>query len=238
MDRSKRRELKEIVDRWCEDPDRVRTVDARLKAVGLGISNVITVLRDMGERVVGELSDVEPTELEQELNRRLDDLINHMVSGLRDLRVIEPDRTYRREPAHAAKVSRDVSPDAPQEMDDLNRGAMAIMRTLLESHAMRLAGNREWVAAGILNRLNLGTLKTVPTDVRLPRPRQGATPDQARMWPALWLAGRRDVFPRHPGRDPRRVLRGQLLRQLHHSWNGFLSLARDNDALVEDNRGN
>lgn len=227
-----------MVDRWCEDADRVRTVDTRLKAVGVSSVDVIAMLREVGERALVELSEAEPTGLEQELDNRLADLIDQMTSGLRDLRVIRTDKTFRRDPADLEDVLPDDFFHASEGEPDTGREKVATLRALFEIHAMKLSRNREWVAAGILNRLNIGTEETVPSDARLPKPLQGANAEQVRMWPALWLAGEREVFPRRPGHDPRRVRRGQLIRELTEGWLAFLKIARENDEFKEDNRGN
>lgn len=68
--------------------------------------------------------------------------------------------------------------------------------------AIETAGHPEWVTAAALNFV---TLSAYPAcDVSgAPASRAGATPNQARLWPSLWFAGRRDgLFPGSDGGGP------------------------------------
>lgn len=54
-----------------------------------------------------------------------------------------------------------------------------------------------------------------------PAPLAGARPDQARVWPALWFAGERDLFP-NDGSDPQKRKRARRIakvqEQLADTW--------------------
>ena len=73
---------------------------------------------------------------------------------------------------------------------DLSGGFTDQLRSAIET-----AGHPDWVTAAALNFV---TLSAYPgCDVSdAPASKAGATPNQARLWPSLWFAGRRDgLFP-------------------------------------------
>ena len=61
--------------------------------------------------------------------------------------------------------------------------------------AIETAGQPKWVSAAALNYVNLSAYPDCDVS-GAPASKAGATPDQARLWPSLWFAGRRDgLFP-------------------------------------------
>ena len=70
----------------------------------------------------------------------------------------------------------------------------------------------------------IGHPDTIPDDA--PSPKAGAKPEQARVWPALWFAGQRDLFP--DGRaDPCKRTRARriekVLNQLEDAYARFIA---------------
>ena len=58
----------------------------------------------------------------------------------------------------------------------------------------RLADRHAWLTSATLSLVTLRAYPEIELD-GVPSPQAGATPDQARGWPALWFAGERDHFP-------------------------------------------
>ncbi len=69
-----------------------------------------------------------------------------------------------------------------------------------------------WLASAALAYLVYLMFPGVVPD-HAPAPKAGATPDQARCWPALWFAGERDLFPDDDG-DPNRRTRARRIEKV------------------------
>jgi len=60
----------------------------------------------------------------------------------------------------------------------------------------------------------IGHPDTIPATA--PTPKSGATPEQAQVWPALWFAGQRDLFPGDSGDPHKRTRARRIKRVLAH----------------------
>jgi hypothetical protein len=72
----------------------------------------------------------------------------------------------------------------------------------------RLTDRQPWVTSAMLSFVTLTAYPEVELD-GVPRPAAGATPDQARGWPALWFAGKRDHFPQEEDSQRDRARKNQ-----------------------------
>ena len=82
------------------------------------------------------------------------------------------------------------------------------VRTVLET----MGTAEPWLASASLSTLvYLMHPSVLPED--LPSPKAGANAAQARCWPALWLAGEREVFPNGKG-DPQRRTRARRIEKV------------------------
>jgi hypothetical protein len=89
----------------------------------------------------------------------------------------------------------EVGRGTAQEPDRADVTAGDDLRVMVEA-----AGGRAWVTSAALAWVTFAMYPAaLPSG--LPRPRAGAREDQARCWPALWLAGERDLFPDDHGDD-------------------------------------
>lgn len=77
--------------------------------------------------------------------------------------------------------------------------------------------HRHWLTSATLTYLTISMFPDA-RPAHAPWPEAGARPDQARCWPAIWLSGRRDVFPdaRDDVRERNRKAqaRARLIRQV------------------------
>lgn len=85
------------------------------------------------------------------------------------------------------------------------------LRTAIES-----LGGEVWVAAAAINFVTLTAHPQIDISDS-PAPIAGATPDEQRIWPSLWFAGKRDGFPDfgryHAAKRKRLSRAGQLVRE-------------------------
>ncbi len=119
-----------------------------------------------------------------------------------------------------AQGRNDVASDAPtaaattdRDLDDGDLHLLDDLRVVVE----RLADRHAWVTSATLSLVTLRAYPEIELD-GVPAPEAGATPDQARGWPALWFAGRRDVFPddgdTHRERARKNTARSRSIRKV------------------------
>lgn len=78
-----------------------------------------------------------------------------------------------------------------------------------------------WLTSALLTYLTLIMHPAaVPDDA--PTPQAGSSSDQARCWPALWVAGERDLFP-VDGADPRKRTRARRIAHVLDQWSRVLA---------------
>ena len=99
------------------------------------------------------------------------------------------------------------------------------LRTALEG-----SGAKPWVVSAALAAFTMSAFDDVDTG-KAPRPEAGATPAQAQLWPSLWFAGERDLFPTDgSGSSP--ALRRKRARRMQEVANVMLE-ARSRCGLAE-----
>lgn len=111
----------------------------------------------------------------------------------------------------------DLAGDAGVDLDHLSLDEHALLddlRVVVE----RMGAQPLWLTSALLSLVTLRAHPELRVD-GVPTPQAGATPDQARAWPALWFAGRRDIFPDrgddHRERARKNTARARLIRTLH-----------------------
>lgn len=145
-----------------------------------------------------------------------------------------PEATYRNVPGYGRTVVQNTLRRlaagrhllADVEVEQVEERATT-PSTRLEDSArvhLELQGGPPWLLGAALAYLTLvGYPDAVPAD--LPRPRAGAKPADALGWPALWLAGIRDVFPRSDG-DTLRGRRNRSVQRVRARVADALGAAR------------
>lgn len=119
-------------------------------------------------------------------------VIKHVVHGL-----------LRRDDDHLD----DTHDPAVWDDDVVDGSAADHIRVIIDSK-----DSRSWLTAAALTYLTLLMYPAAVPD-HAPTPMSGARPDQASVWPALWLAGLRELFP-DPCPDRIRRRRSRRINQV------------------------
>ncbi len=102
----------------------------------------------------------------------------------------EPNSTAGREVLTRDEVVDGMVTDVVPLVDRWNDGPIDDLRVAVE----RSADRPPWLTSAALSLVTLRAYPEIELD-GVPMPEAGATPEQAQGWPALWFAGRRDIFP-------------------------------------------
>lgn len=114
-----------------------------------------------------------------------------------------------------------------------------LWRSVVEAHGARISKGNLGSVSALINWINVqgdatgsgrGRSRKVPRQPwpkRLPWPRAGARREQALMWPALWLSGETDLFPRPDGRDPNQRRRNRRIQVLQGQQRRVEQLMRE-----------
>jgi len=190
------------VSNWLESPEAVRYAArllgrARLGGNGLAEEVVDTVRTNIWMRLADGPLDDPTTPVVPYCKRAVHNHVEDLRRGFR-YDPLDGRPARRRGDRDGEKQGRKQAVNQPgpdpyrsiTESEDVHTGAIATLRSRLET-----SGEPAAVVSGALTYLTLEMYDDCDLD-GVPWPKAGATPAQARLWPALWFAGRRDgIFP-------------------------------------------
>lgn len=134
-----------------------------------------------------------------------------------------------------------VTSDAEVDSSHRLETSPGLWRSVVEAHGARIGRGDLRSVSALINWVNVqgdatgngrGRSRKLPRQPwprRLPWPRAGVRRDQALMWPALWLSGETDLFPRPDGRDPNQRRRNRRVQ-------GLLDQRRRIEVLMRETR--
>lgn len=178
---------------WLRSDEALRLTRKRLSLAGFGdgLDLVGDVLSDAAVAVMKRARSVKPFELDNPAaygTRVVQNVVKHLARGnvvhLEDLGEM------------ASGPELEVPPDVA---DDL--------RVIVERD-----GAAAWLDSAALACICL-IMFPEHLPEQAPAPLAGARPDQARVWPALWFAGERDLFP-SDGADPQKRKRARRIAKV------------------------
>ena len=216
---------------WLSSPDGRRTAERLLRRYRLHGADVILAAEDLlaetlerfWRRISGKSDSLATANIPAYLTRVMQHCLTDAWRGSRKAAVavdaIDDDRET-------------VFLDSPDVPDPGSGPLLRKMRNLIES----LDGDAWAKAAALVYLTLLGEPDAMTTGVPIPRPRRGATPAEAAMWTALWIAGRRDLFPTvgddTPKHRQRRSRAGQKVRALIDAATARIVVDSDREGLA------
>lgn len=232
--------VRRVVQQWVDDPERRLMVAERLRAVSVRISAAELLDHVVEKAALHDMEEGHGPSVAEILDQVLKDTIDGLTTALTSNPVVTV--TVRRHDHHRLDQLDEAQVNTSRRLET----SPGMWRSVVEAHGARISKGDLRSVSALINWVNVqgdatglgrgrsGKLPRQPWPKRLPWPRAGVRREQALMWPALWLSGETDLFPRPDGGDPNQRRRNRRIQGLQAQRQQVDDLMRETIERAEE----